>query len=70
MGYFSPPLGETQLPSPPGEGGSTDVAFVGQQEVWGEDRLSVPQTKSPPFSTWPLVFSPLLSPALMLVRVL
>lgn len=51
------------MPNPPGERGSTAVVVVGQQEVWGEDRLSVPQTKSPPFSTWPLAFSPLPLPS-------
>lgn len=62
-GYFSPPLAETQLPDPPGEGGSTAFAVVGQQEVWGEDRLSVPQTKPPPVFTCLQFFSPLPLPS-------
>lgn len=63
MGYFSPLLVEAQLPGPPGEGGSTAFAVVGQQEVRGEDRLSVPQTKPPHVSTCPLFFSPLSLPS-------
>lgn len=62
-GFFSPPLGQTKLPGPPGEGGSTAVAVVRQQEVWGEDRLSVPQTEVPSFFYLALVFSPLPLPS-------
>lgn len=58
MGYFSP-LAGAQLPSPPGEGGSTAVAVVGQQEVWGENRLEC--AADPAFFHFylpPLFFSP------------